>query len=407
VERIARARLAGAVAGIVAAALGAMSGAVPSSAATLPVQALAGLNVVHTSASGVATVRLAQPAQLESGFSFGPSGPAGPAGPGSSGVYGHGRLLAMVLEQNGFAVARYFRISDCTTRGCAGRSFELVIGAGRSTLQPGLYHLYVAADGAPVTAILGFKGLPGTAQLSVTPTSAITVKSLSTQVPSTGLGEDVAYSAADSTQVGEFGGVEISGTPLLVDHYAAGWFGACRGEGSTPSAYVASCYAPTDPSFLDGVANPFLICDPRWILFFPSIVTNPTELCQPQWLTAAATSGFPPFVIGTGADIRPGHATSYVLGAYAEGAMTIRSAASAGLWISFIRPEQSARAIRTTSPSPVASPSATSTAAPGGGTPAIALPNTASGGGAGAAGAALAGLFGVAVALAGRRRRRG
>lgn len=396
---IGRARLSGALAGIAAAVLGAVGGAVPSSAATAPVQTLAGLNVVHTSASGVATVRLAQPAQLEQGGFR-------PAGPGASGVYGHGRILAMVLEQNGVPLVRYFRISDCVARGCTGRSFELVIAFGPSTLQPGLYHLYIAADGAPATGVLALKGLSGTSEIGVAPTSGITVTSLVTQLPSTGTGEDMAYSAADSTQVGPFGGLELSDTPLTVDHYLAGWFGACIGEGSTSSAYVASCSSPADPFFLDDVANPYLICDPRWVVFAPAAITDPTGLCQPQWLTDAATSGFPPFVMWAGADIRPGHAASYVLGAYAQGAMTFKSALSAGLWISFLPPEQPAKVARTIVPSPAASPSATSTATPGGGTPAVRLPNT-SAGGPGATGAALACGVGAVITLAGRRRRRG
>jgi hypothetical protein len=312
-------------------------------AAAQPYQVLAGVTTVQTSTSGVATVNLPQPATFH--FS------KGHFGPGGTGVYGDGRIIAMVLEHNGRALARYFRLSDCGSPACSGDfSFGFSVVTARK-LDPGLYHIYVATDGAPVTAVLELDGVSGTSNVTVAPSPAITVKTLAPLIPSTGVVDPGLYSASGSEDIGANGGVVFNTLLVTTTSVVGGYEGVCLGEGAPPPAYPGSC---TFPPQREDIANPFLTCDP-------------TGYCDPGQTMDLATQGLPfPIFDFDGADVLPGHANTWGQGGYLEGAMLYSSEASTGLWISFVPQEAAQVASATTSPSPTpsTSPSATPTPTP-------------------------------------------
>jgi LPXTG-motif cell wall-anchored protein len=351
--------------------------------------ALTGVNTITTSTSGVATVELKQPATLS--FSRGFFGPA------RSGVYGKGRIIAMVLEQGGYALARYFGFSDCGSPGCTGDfSFSWNIITAHK-LQPGLYHIYVATDGAQVTGVLTLDGPTGAADIPVSPSPGIKVETLAPLIPSTGVADPGLYSASGSETIGNDGGVMLNTLDITTDSVLGGYEGMCLARGAAPPAYVGSCSWPPDR---EDIANPFLVCDP-------------TGFCDPGVTVDSATqpSQFPWFDVA-GADIRPGQADTWGQGNYMEGAMVLGSEASTGLWMSFIPQEspKTASASGTPSAAPAPPPTATPSPTPTGAVQAATnLPNTGRGDDGLASAGLLAGAliaFGTALGVSRRRRSR-
>jgi LPXTG-motif cell wall-anchored protein len=361
-------------------------------------QRLAGVTTVETSTSGVATVELSAPAML----SFGSGG----FGPGSTGVYGGGRIIAMVLEQNGRIIFEAVQLRDCGSAGCRrGLGFGFSFGTLR-TLRPGLYHLYVVADGAPVTAVLGFQGLDGSSRVAVAPSSAIVMRDLATLLPSTGTGMDPGvYSVSDSDTIGDQGGLLVSNISVSTSSFVGGYWGACLTQGAPQPAYVANCSVSIDQETRDNLENPALICDPtnEPPLQLPDDVINNNIPCTDPWTQRAVTNGLPfPFGFGWVAGVPRGQGGTWGLGGYVDGAMLLKSENAVGLWLSFVPQE---RTVTVAPPSPATAPPTTPSPQPAA-TPApvlTQLPNTGTGTSAvGAAGGAAL----LIVGLLRRRRRR-
>jgi MYXO-CTERM domain-containing protein len=367
---------AGLVVGVCAA--GASGSVHAAAAAPSAYQQLAGVTTVHTATSGVATLELRTAARLAGSKGFG-----GPFTP-STYAHGAGRIAGVVLEQGGSVLAEFFQLRDCTTAGCEDGHFTFsLLSVTNRVLQPGLYHLYVVADGAPVTAQVSLDGASGSSTVSVTPSSAIAIQALAPLLPSTGVADPGVYSASSAGAIGEQGGIMLNVMALEVQSFVAGAFGGCAAEGAPPPAYIAGCDFPPGADVLQNI---FVVCDP-------------TGFCDPGFTVDSATGQFG-FFGGGIYRIAAGHAGTWGQGGYFDAPSLLTSEAATGLWLSFIPQEQAAAATAPT-PAPSAAPAATPSPSPGATPSPPTLPNTSSTGG--SRGAASLAVLLVAVAL--RRRR--
>jgi len=357
-----------------------------ASAAAYP--ALAGVNTVTTTTSGFATVQLLQPARVGFSHFFGPQD-----GPAGTGIQGPGRIIAMVLEQDGRAVMEALQISDCGTAACQGNgSFEFIETFTRhGQLNPGVYHLYVVADGGPVRATLSLQGIPGATTVSLTPSPDIVEQSLTPMTPSTGVADPPAYSAGGSGTIGAAGGLMFNSLALQVASFEGGYFGSCGGQGAAPPAYIAGCDYPPDANTVSDLASPFLICDP-------------TGFCDPGYTIDAATQ--PSEFFGGGEMfVDPGQAGTWSQGGYFQGAAVLTSEAATGVWLSYVASPSADVRQASATPGPAQSATPSPTPTPAATVPAnVNLPNTGAPDGA-SAGAGLLAAVVLSAAFALRRRR--
>lgn len=371
----------------------AAAGTMPAHADSSAYQTLAGVNTINTSTSGVATVRLTQPAT----FSFKKQ-----LGPGGNYVFGEGRAVGLILEHAGHVDFGRVLLADCNTAGCTGTGHLFLTLGFSPRLQPGLYHIYVIADGAPVTANLSLDGLPGRTALQLSPSSDITVGSLSSLVPSTPVGTAAAFSAGGSGTVGSNGGLALSFLLMWPSNDVAGYFRACAAQGAAPPVWTPGCDAPQGSSTLDQVtytgnelAYPYLVCVPPY--------------CDSQWTLDEVQNGSPwPWLSLAVRRIDADHAGQWGLGSYFYGPAVMSSTTATGVWLSYLPQESDQSAAPQTSttqspstPNPNPPASATPTPTPAA-TP-IGLPNTTGGPGPGTA-ATIAAFTALLLLL--RRRRR-
>lgn len=318
--------------------------------------ALAGITTITTSTSGVATVQLKQAATINLGFTFrfGPDGPSkGADGTTRTSIEGNGRILALALEQNGRAIFDEIAVSDCTTAGCQGDQFGFpdVVPRYRK-LNPGVYNLYVVADGAPVTATLSLSGIAGSSTVALTPLSGVVEETMPQLIPSTGVADPPLFSSGDQQNVGDLGGIMVGNYVVTSASFAAAYFDACAAQGAPPPVYVAGCDLPPDQKTVDDDQYPVTFCDPR---FF----------CDTIGTEAAATSPFT-WWWGRIMHVHPGHSGEWGQGGYFEGAAVLTSDAGAGMWLPFVPAAAPAGSTQQNAPAPTpsASPSPTATATP-------------------------------------------
>jgi hypothetical protein len=338
---------------------------------------LGAVTTVTTSTSAAATVYLDTPATMTLSKAFGPS------------IHGNGRAIGVFLEQKGHTVLGLFLSRDCGTPGCKGSfAFGSFWGPNKKhPMLPGLYHLYVVADGAPVTAVIYLDGPTGNATVPVIPYSGVSVSSFASMLPSTGPTGPGLYSGAASGSIGPNGGLLLSGIWLDAASYVVAYFDSCISPGGAPPAYVAGCDYPPGTTTIEGLQYPFLTCDPR---FF----------CDPGFTVDAAATGMG--IAGFVQDeIGPGYGGTWTQGGYFDGVAVLTSELGNGVWVSYLPPEPAVQpAAATPAASPSASPSPTPTAAPA----TIGLPNTASATGIPLAALLLPVAAGVARRLVRRRR---
>jgi hypothetical protein len=354
-----------AVATVAAAALGA--GVQPAPArADGAYPELAGVTTVHTSTSGVATVRLSQQVTIVVGkHQFGPAG---------NSVVGDGRITAMFLEHNGHIVMGFIHVRPCATAGCSDRGFGFPWFVSSRTLAPGLYHLYVVADGAPVTATLSLDGLPGTTTIPVAPDQGISVQPFTPLLPSTGVADPALYSANAGGTIGAQGGLLLNSTWIDTASYVADYDDFCAAPGAPPPVYAAGCDLPSDPATVARQIVPYATCDP-------------TSFCDPGFTADAALFGMGSFMAVLAMTAGPDAAGPWSQGRFFEGAAVLTGEGGNGLWLSFAPQERDASgapAVRVEAPAPSASPTASPAAQPAAAPPAIGLPDTAVSAGPGA-----------------------
>jgi len=357
-----------------------------------PYPTLRETNVVHTSTSGVATVRLTDPLTIDFKKLFSAPPP----------LEGAGRLTAMVLEKGGTPYLAAGLPGDCSAPGCTGSgSWFAFPRVYKRHLDPGVYHLYVVADGAPVTATLSLPGLGGRTDLTVTPDADIVAHDFAALLPSTGAGMDPAvYTANAGGTIGAQGGMLISQSYITTSNFVGAYYRHCATAGPPPVAYLPGCSLPPGTGTVSELSDPYTACH----LPFG---------CDPQWASFEAQNGVPYGDVDLAITRVPAaSAGQWSQGVYYQGAAVVTSASSMGVWLSYAaadsapKPVVMATSSATASASPSATPTPTPAATP---TPApattIGLPNTSSGASGGPGGAlTMAGVAGLLLAW--RRRPR-
>ena len=341
----------------------------PAHAASPAYPVLAGVNTVTTSTSGVVTVQMTQAATVDTKgegiiISSDGSPPSDQSSGPTTGITGDGRLISMVLEQNGVTVFDDFWTRGCPTAGCSTDDFggwpEPRTKRGR--LQPGLYHLYVTTDGAPVTATLVLKGLSGTSNLSVAPIGGATITPYAQLVPSTGVADPPAYSGAASGTIGPHGGFLLGIFDVTTASFEGDYARSCVAPGTPPAAWAPGCDSSPDQNTLFALISPntcvpALSCDP---MATPYYATTPT-------------SGWGDF---DHRPVGPGAAGTWSQGGYLYGVAVPTEENGEGLWLSYVDMPASGATQGVTSAPPSTPPSPTATPTPTPTTPSVSLPNT-------------------------------
>ncbi len=162
---------------------------------------------------------------------------------------GDGRVLGFIIrktgeyEQEGYRpVMENVTVGQCTKRGCKARDgFSFTVCFCNEKDLPGVWELYVVADGAPVTVSFKIKGMQGHSSVRVSDPVTAEVATLKPRFQESD--EHRIYSAGEFTRLkrADFG---LVGLWVIGDPHVATAFGEC--------IYYGSGRLPDDVAFTPG-----------------------------------------------------------------------------------------------------------------------------------------------------------